>query len=202
MVLLNNHEEAHGPYTHTVRVDDHHGGRMATRDLLQAGHRRIAYIAGGEGNSTSLARQAGYAAALMQAQIADDPVLVVPGNGRAQAGEQALRVSRALSEPPTAVFCYNDLTAIGLLRAAREAGVGIPADLAVVGFDDIPMAAYTWPSLTTVAQPKFDLGRRAVEMAVALIQEGPEHARDVVLQGWLIVRESCGAGQRLAAFGS
>jgi DNA-binding LacI/PurR family transcriptional regulator len=198
VVLLNNHQEAHGPYTHGVRVDDLHGGRMATRHLLEVGHRRIAYVAGGEGNSTSQARQDGYATALAEAGVAMAPERIIPGNGRVQAGAHALPMLRSLAGQPTAVFCYNDVTAIGLLRAAREAGIRVPEDLAVVGFDDIPMAAYVYPALTTVAQPKFDLGRQAMEMAVTLIRSEPQHARDVVLRGRLIVRESCGVGRRIA----
>jgi len=90
------------------------------------------------------------------------------------------------------VFCYNDMTAIGLLRAAREAGVVVPDDLAVVGFDDIPFASYVTPALTTIAQPKFELGRRAMQMASALIEGRPadEAVTNVILRGQLIVRQS------------
>jgi DNA-binding LacI/PurR family transcriptional regulator len=99
----------------------------------------------------------------------------------------------ALDGSPTAVFCYNDMTAIGLLRAAREIGVAVPQDLAVVGFDDILLASYVCPPLTTVAQPKTQMGRQAFQMALALmtahdpVEEG---FSNVSVRGELIVRES------------
>jgi DNA-binding LacI/PurR family transcriptional regulator len=110
----------------------------------------------------------------------------------------------ALDERPTAAFCYNDMTALGLLHAAWRASLCIPGELAVVGFDDIGMAAYTQPPLTSIAQPTGEMGRRAVEMVLALVEtasRGEADAPNVVVQGKLIVRESTGAtyaGQVLA----
>ena len=101
----------------------------------------------------------------------------------------------ALAEPPTAVFCYNDVTAIGLLRAAREAGLSVPQNLSLVGFDDIPFASFMYPSLTTIAQPKFEMGEQAMQMALALMAtksvSGAE-VSDIVVKGQLIVRGSSG----------
>jgi DNA-binding LacI/PurR family transcriptional regulator len=102
----------------------------------------------------------------------------------------------ALNEPPTAIFCYNDMTAIGLFRAAREMGLSIPQDLAVVGFDDIPFASYVHPALTTIAQPTLDMGRQAMQMMLALTANGATRGADVaniIVQGQLIVRASSGA---------
>jgi len=104
------------------------------------------------------------------------------------------------SDVPSAVFCYNDMTAIGLLRAVRRAGVGVPGELAVVGFDDIPFAAYVSPSLTTIAQPKPEMGKRAVEMALALMggeASDPFGYTNIVVRGRLVVRESSGEGAPL-----
>jgi DNA-binding LacI/PurR family transcriptional regulator len=98
-----------------------------------------------------------------------------------------------LDEPPTAVFCYNDMTAIGLLRAARETGLTIPEDLAVVGFDDILLASYVSPSLTTIAQSKAEMGQLAMHMALDLMQTtnpAAEGISDIVVKGKLIKRES------------
>ena len=117
------------------------------------------------------------------------------GTGRTEAGEQAFYALMALAEPPTAGFCDNDVTAIGLLCAAREAGLSVPQDLSVVGFDDIPFASYMYPALTTIAQPKFEMGKQAMQMALALM---PAHAlpaaevSDIVGKGTLIVRSSSG----------
>ena len=98
-----------------------------------------------------------------------------------------------MDECPTGVFCYNDMTAIGLMRSAGAAGLSIPGDLAVVGFDDIPFASYVRPSLTTVAQLKAEMGRWATEMALALIG-APSPAEgdftDLEIKGQLIIRES------------
>ncbi len=192
VVLLNSHREQSGPYTFSVSVDNEHGGYLATRHLIQGGHRRIAYVRGAEGSSDSLARQSGYRRALEEAGLAFDPALVAPGTGRAGSGERALPRLLALDEPPTALFCYNDMTAIGLLRAARQRGLSVPRDLAVVGFDDIPFASYVQPSLTTVVQPMDEMGRLAVEMVLALTHGEPDGSEtaNVIVQGTLIVRES------------
>ena len=171
VIMLNSHSQQLAPHTLSVRVDDVHGARLATEHLLALGHRPIAHVTGPAGHSPSADRLAGYRAALTAADLPFDPALIFSGTGRPAGGEGALPLLLALTERPTAVFCYNDMTAIGLLRAARLAGLHVPDDLAVVGFDDIPFAAYVSPALTTVAQPKFDLGQRAMDMALKLIED-------------------------------
>jgi DNA-binding LacI/PurR family transcriptional regulator len=200
VVLINSHREQRGPYTFSVAVNDRHGGSLATEHLIRLGHRRIAYITGPADHSDDLERLAGYHEALTEAGIDSDPALVVPGTGHAGGGERALPVLGALDDRPTAVFCYNDMTAIGLLQAARQSGLPIPQDLAVVGFDDIPLASYVQPPLTTIAQPKPEMGRQAMEMVLALLANGGQGAGDVssiVVQGQLIVRESSDAMRHL-----
>ena len=193
VVLLNNHSEQSGRYTFSVTVDNPHGGHLATQHLIDLGHRRIAYANGPAYISSSEGRLTGYHQALIEAGIPPELDLVVPGTGRTEAGEQALRTLVALAEPPTAVFCYNDVTAIGLLRAAREAGLSVPQDLSVVGFDDIPFASYSYPSLTTVAQPKFEMGKQAMQMALVLMSaSNSSEVSDIVVKGQLIVRGSSG----------
>jgi DNA-binding LacI/PurR family transcriptional regulator len=138
---------------------------------------------------------AGYRQALTEAGIPFDPRLVVAGSGRTGGGARALPLLMTLDEPPTAVFCYNDLTATGLLHAAREEGVEVPQELAVVGFDDILLASYVYPPLTSVAQPKAEMGRQALQMALTLMTaEDPtaEGFSNIVLRGQLVVRESSG----------
>lgn len=199
IVLINSHRENGGRYTYSVSVDNQHGGHLATSHLIRLGHRRIAYLSRPSDYRSNLERQAGYRQALAEAGIPFDPALVVPGSGRVDAGERALPLLMELEELPSAVFCYNDLTAVGLLRAAREAGLSIPGDLAVVGFDDILLASYVSPPLTTISQPKAHMGRLALEMALTLmatedpIQEG---ISDIVVQGQLIVRESSHIGMQ------
>ena len=195
IVLINNHNEESGRYTFSVSVDNRHGGRLAAEHLVQLGHRRIAYVAGPANHSSDLDRLAGYRQAHVEGGIEPDPALVVPGNGRPGGGEEALQAILALDPRPTAVFCYNDMTAIGLIHAAQQAGLSIPQDVALVGFDDILFASYLYPPLTTVAQPKVEMGQRAMHMMLSLItakEESEEDLANVVVQGKLIVRASSG----------
>jgi DNA-binding LacI/PurR family transcriptional regulator len=193
VVLINDHSSQGRQYTFSISVDNRHGGRLATQHLISRGHRRIAHIAGPDGHSSSDDRLAGYRQALAEAGLQDDPSMMRPGDGLAAGGQRALGVLLGQASPPTAVFCYNDMTAIGVLLAARERGLRLPKDLSVVGFDDIPFAAYVYPALTTIAQPKFDMGQRALAMLLALVKAG-DAARstvaDVIVQGNLVVRQS------------
>jgi DNA-binding LacI/PurR family transcriptional regulator len=194
IVLINNHNEDSGRYTFTVSVDNCHGGRLATRHLIELGHRRIAYVTAPADHSSDLDRMTGYRQSLSEAGLEPFPALVIPGNGRADGGEQALESLNALDVRPTAVFCYNDMTAIGLIAAARHAGLSVPGDLAVVGFDDIPFAKYCYPPLTTIAQPKIEMGQLAMKMALSLMainaETGDQELSNVVVYGKLIVRAS------------
>jgi DNA-binding LacI/PurR family transcriptional regulator len=195
VVLINSRSEERGAYTFSVMVDNRHGGYAATKHLLLAGHRRIAYIAGPANHSDNLERLAGYRQALSETSVEEDPELEVPGTGRIGAGERALPTLLERPEPPTAVFCYNDATAIGLLAAARAAGLKVPENLAVVGFDDIAFASYVHPPLTTIAQPMHALGRLAVDMVLALMAHGDTGeapVSNIVVRGRLIVRKSSG----------
>ena len=194
VVLVNNHNRQNGHYTFSVSVDNQHGGYLATRHLIERGHCRIGYVSGPAHHSNDTERLAGYRQALDEAGITFNPDLVVPGNGRLDGGNLALYTLTRLLERPTAVFCYNDMTAIGLMSAARQSDVSVPEDLAVVGFDDIPLAAYVYPPLTTVAQPQRDMGRQAMDMALSLMTVGdlPASFSNVVVQGKLVVRESSG----------
>lgn len=193
VVLINNHNEQSGHYTYTVTVDNHQGGLLAMEHLLALGHRRIAYVTGPEDHSSDMERMGAYRLALEVHGLPWAPELVVRGNGWPDGGRRALEELTSLAEPPTAVFCYNDMTAIGLMRTARERSIRIPQSLAVVGFDDIPLAAYVDPPLTTIAQPKFEMGQLAMGMLLNLMQAGTpagERLSSPVVQGQLIVRES------------
>ena len=194
VVLVNNHNEQSGRYTFSVSVDNQHGGYLATSHLSERGHSRIAYVSGPADHSDDADRQAGYRQALDKNNLSLDTALVVSSNGRLDGGRRALRTLKGLHPFPSAVFCYNDMTAIGLLSAARQEGLSVPDDLAIVGFDDIPLAAHVHPPLTTIAQPQRDMGRQAMDMTLALIGAGDSTApfSDVVIKGKLIVRESSG----------
>ncbi len=193
VVLLNNHNEQSGHYTYTVTVDNRHGSLLATDHLINQGHIRIAYITGPANHSSDTERMAGYRQALSEHSLPYDPTLVVPGDGKPVGGMRALQALIASAQPPSAVFCYNDMTAIGLLRAAREAGIDVPGDLAVIGFDDIPLASFVCPPLSTISQPKNEMGRLAMEMVLTLAESydavRPEYS-DIVVKGKLEIRES------------
>jgi DNA-binding LacI/PurR family transcriptional regulator len=193
VVLINSHSAQRGPHTFAVNVNNRHGALLAIEHLIQCGHRRIAYVTGPADHSDDEERKAGYRQALTGACIASDPALVIPGTGGADGGEGALPALMALEAPPTAVFCYNDMTAIGLLHAARRAGLLVPRDLAVVGFDGIPFSSLVCPSLTTVSQPMSEMGKQALEMVLSLLDAKDRDRREssnIVVEGRLIVRES------------
>jgi LacI family repressor for deo operon, udp, cdd, tsx, nupC, and nupG len=193
VVLINNHNEQSGHYTYTVTVDNHHGGLLAMEHLLARGHRRIAYVTGPEDHSSDMERMGAYRQALEAHGLPVEPGLILRGNGWPDGGRHALEKLMALTPPPTAVFCYNDMTAIGLMRSARVRGIRVPEALAVVGFDDIPLAEYVDPPLTTIAQPKVEMGQLAMGMLLNLMQSdlpASERLSDTVVQGQLIVRES------------
>jgi DNA-binding LacI/PurR family transcriptional regulator len=198
VVLVNNHNRQSGRYTFSVSVDNQHGGCLATRHLVELGHCRIGYVSGPADHSDDAERLAGYRQALDEVDIPFDPALVVPGDGRLTGGERALHTLTDLAPMATAVFCYNDLTAIGLISSARQAGLSVPDDLAVVGFDDIPLATHVYPPLTTIVQPQRDMGRQSMDMALALMTAGNSIIpfSDVVIKGKLVVRESSGFGAK------
>jgi DNA-binding LacI/PurR family transcriptional regulator len=146
------------------------GGRAATRHLIELGHRRIAMISGPEHVLCCAARLDGYRTAMAAAGLAVDPELVAFADLNREDGCAAARTLLALPEPqrPTAVFAANDLQALGAYQAAREAGLRIPDDLSVVGFDDLPVVAWVDPPLTTVHQPLTEMAVAATELALTL----------------------------------
>jgi len=192
IVLINNQKQQKG-LIHSVAVDDIQGGQLATDHLLSQGHCVIGYISGPADYTSNSNRLAGYQRALAAANIPFDPALVQPGNGRVEGGEQ---VTQLLNRVPhlTAIFCYNDMTAIGALSTLKRHGLRVPDDISLVGFDDIPFAAYVDPPLTTIQQPKDEMGRLAVQMLLDLLNGKP--VANVMLPGQLIVRESTRAIER------
>ncbi len=187
IVLINNQQQ--GSFIHSIAIDDTQGAKLATNHLLALGHRTIGHICGPKGYAASKNRLAGYRSALKKAGIIFDPTLVVAGNGRIEGGAQ---ITRLLSHTPipTAVFCYNDITAIGALSTLRQHRIRVPADMALVGFDDIAFGMYVDPPLTTIHQPMLEMGQQAMHMALTLMNDPASQVSDVVIPGELIVRES------------
>jgi LacI family transcriptional regulator len=166
------------------------GGRMATEHLIGLGHRRIGAITGHRGWCASVDRLAGYHSALLAAGLPIVPAYVREADFQIQEGYRAAHELLALPDPPTAIFAMSDPMAIGTMRAARERGLEVPADLSVVGFDDVQVAAVVTPPLTTISQPLEEMGRLAVALLYRQIDGQPLDATRVELSTRLVVRAS------------
>lgn len=175
-----------------VDVDGAAGFRMATEHLIARGHRRIAVLAWPESSRTGNDRLAGYLAAMRAADLEIDPFLIAHGEWKFEFGYATTQ--RWLAAPreqrPTAIVAVSDIMAVGAIQAGQACGLTIGRDLAVVGFDDVPMAGYLQPPLTSIRQPIREAGRRCVEILVALLNQTPLAERQVLLTPELIVRES------------
>lgn len=171
-----------------VFVDQVEGARLATRHLLARGHRRIAHLCGPGDWSEARARREGFLAEMSEAGAAEEAVVSREGDWTAASGA-AIAAELLADREVTAVFSSNDQMALGVLHTARLLGRRVPEDVAVVGFDDIPEAAYFAPPLTTVRQEFAELGRRAVARLLALI-EGGDAAFAAPVAAVLVVRES------------
>lgn len=178
----------------TLSVDNFGGARAMVAHLAGHGHRRIAMVRGPEPNHDAAERLRGYRAALADAGIAADAALEVEGDFTEEAGFRAVRRLLALDRRPTALFAANDSTAIGAMSALREAGAAVPREMAVAGFDDIPISRYLTPALSSVRVSISDLGARAMEQLVRAVEEENRHARiHQTLPTTLVIRDSCGS---------
>ena len=187
IVLLN--DQYPGAFVHSVMICNQEGTRAVAEHLLGLGHRRIAYIGDQFGYQSDTERHAGYREALDAAGIPPLPELVVQGDGKPEAAVRAMEQLLALGDPPTAVCCYNDMTALGAMRATRMRGLRVPEDISIAGFDDLFVASYTDPPLTTVRQPMRRMGQLAMENLIKLMS-GEESAVRIKIRPELIVRES------------
>lgn len=182
--------EVPGVSVDTVLTNHLQGGRLATQHLWDLGHRRIACISGGSNLSPSAERLIGYQQILHENGILYDESLVVRGDFQYVSGYEAARQLLALADPPTAVFACNDLMAVGVISAVTELGLRVPQDLSVVGFDDVRLASFTNPPLTTIAQPKYEIGVIATEMLLARAQNIDAPTRLQRLDTELVIRQS------------
>jgi DNA-binding LacI/PurR family transcriptional regulator len=187
IVLLNNQHPSE--FVHSVMIANTEASFQATRYLIELGHRRIAYLGDQFGGQSDSERFAGYRRALDSSDLPFRPELLVHGDGKAEGGGPAMAQLLSLSQRPTAVFCYNDMTALGALLQIRAAGLRVPQDISLVGFDDLFVAQYSDPPLTTVRQPMRQMGRLAMETLFQLLS-GVESTQNIKVPGELIVRES------------
>ena len=196
-------DQSPDPALPAIDVDHLHGSYLATKHLLDLGHRRIAHLTfddtplDPDAVGSQATRYRGYLKAFAEQGIEPDPAWLIRGPREIEGGRlMAHALLERFPDPaarPTAIAAFNDRTAIGVLRGCYEAGVRVPEEMAVIGFHDIPTARYTTPALTTIGHPLIELGEMAAESLFVLIQGGEVAERDRTVPVSLVVRESCGA---------
>lgn len=192
-VLINSQAESEAGLLHWVSVDDRKGAQLAVEHLLQLGHCSIGYLGISSRPRSNQQRLLGYQSALAVANVPynDARVVIIPGDEASHeediaAGKSSLPL--LLEAGVTAVFCYNDMTAVGVLMACRELGIAVPGEMSVIGYDDIRMASYVTPPLTTIQQPKVQLGSLATQVMMDLLNNRP--GRNHLLAPTLMLRAS------------
>jgi len=187
------HGSLNGCGYHYVDVDNQAGAYQAVKHLIDLGHERIGFVSNASFSySGARDRFAGYQQALEEHGLAPDDSLIQIGAFVPESGQRAMDELLHLPVPPTAVFVASDVVALGAITAVYEAGLQIPEEIALVGFDDIFLAAQVRPPLTTIRVPAYGLGWTAAELLITQI-EGDEEITSVTLEAELVVRESCGA---------
>jgi DNA-binding LacI/PurR family transcriptional regulator len=196
IVVINN--QAAENFRYSIFHDDVDGARQITRHLIDLGHRRIAYLGDSLSGRTSLDRLTGFHSEMDSAGLVVPPEYIyeVPG-GTPELGATSVNHFLDLPERPTAIICFNDMLAIGLLKALQQAGLEIPADISITGFDNIRFSTYTNPPLTTFDQPKRYIGMEATRLLLGLLHPEAEIHADrseiKILRGRLLKRKSTAA---------
>jgi LacI family transcriptional regulator len=175
-----------------VGADNHEGITAAIEHLVGFGHKRIGLIRGPTESTTADERLDAYRIAVERLKLDDDPALVIQGNYQVDGGYRAAREFISMSQRPTAILAANDMSAIGVMNAASEAGLSIPGDLSLVGLDDIELASYARIDLTTIALQRRDMGAAAAALLLDRIRKKRKKARQVLFPMKLIVRGSTG----------
>jgi LacI family transcriptional regulator len=185
-----------GPIS-TVGVDNFLGGYRATEHLIHQKHHRIAMLAGGFNFSDrSFHRWHGYKRCLKDHNIPYDPALLLQTQYTLLSGRDGIKKLLSLKKPPTAVFCSNDFIALGAMQGARELGLNLPEDLSIVGFDDIQIATFVTPALTTISQPAYNMGSLGAEILLDNIEKRLHKPVHKILETSLVVRESTAISSR------
>ena len=194
IVVVDN--QAAEDYEYSIYHDDLYGSHQVTRHLIDLGHTRIAYMGNARAGRTTLERLSGFREAMQAAglPIPESFIFQAP-NGLPEGGLVGAQYFLQLPERPTAIVCFNDMSAIGLLRGLQVSGVQIPKDCSVAGFDNIALAAFVTPPLTTFHQPKYELGYEAARMVLDLLNPSSSSGRTAPakilrLRGELLVRAS------------
>lgn len=181
------------PIKNSVVPDDYYGAGLATGHLINLSHRRIGYINGPENWHTCRARLSGYRDTLAGHNLPFEPSLVQPGDWEIESGYAAAKNLLKLAEQPSAIFAANDLMALGAIYAVQDAGLSVPEDMAVVGYDNRNFTKTFRPRITTVSMPVIEMGGVAAELLLNQIAEGRKEEEEIKVKGQLIIRETCGA---------
>jgi LacI family transcriptional regulator len=190
VVLLNCH--INNPHFETIVTDGFSGAREMVAYLLSIGHTRIAVIKGDNDNSESQERLRGFRAAMTDHGLPYDTGMEFDGDFTEASGFEAARKILEMKERPTAIFAFNDSMAIGAIGAIREAGLHIPDDISICGFDDIPVAKYLSPSLTSVHVPIHDLGVMAItRLFHRLLKQSMDDTTQTFVKTTVCIRDSC-----------
>ncbi|MFC5650613.1 LacI family DNA-binding transcriptional regulator [Paenibacillus solisilvae] len=177
---------------HSVLTDNFKGGALAAEHLLSKGHRRIAVLSENFKVTSSFERVRGFRFALFEAGIALDEADIISCDSSIRDGKRAAAALIRRENSPSAIFCCNDLLAIGALQAAKETGVRVPEQLSIIGFDDTILSTVTNPALTTIAQPMDQMVKLAFDLLIRSLENTDEIKQRIVMQPELIVRESTG----------
>jgi len=200
-VICIDHHHDHTEWP-SVTADSYGGARSAMQHLADLGHRRIAFITGNEELGSARARHRAYDDAVAIHRLEKDAALVQTGDFSTRGGRDAMQRLLKLRQRPTAVFAANDLSAFGAISVLQSAGIRIPEDMSVVGFDDLPSASQLHPALTTVRQPISEMGRAAVNSLLGMVVGLEVATPQITLPTELMVRDSTAENPRLPALRS
>src|SRR5450755_2499098 len=187
LVLLNNQHV--GRFVHSVSIDNVSGAEKATKHLAGLGHTKIAYIGDRFGMQSDTERLRGYRKGLRACGIPLRGEFILQGDGKPDGAREAASHLLSLPDPPGAIFCYNDMSALGVLEEAAQRDLEVPRDLSICGFDDLFFTPFLNPPLTTIRQPKREMGRQAMTLLLQLLA-GEQHGKTIAVEGELIVRSS------------
>jgi len=175
-----------------INIDDFAGAVLAMEHLTGLNHKRIGFLSGTRDIPAGLQREEGYIKTLKEYNIDIKSKLIVEGDWTFKSGRDALDRFISNDQAPTAIFASNDLMALGLIQRAQEMNIKVPEDLSIIGFDDISMAALVNPSLTTVRQPRLEMGKVAIELLINKLQKRSDIKNNILLKNKLIIRNSTG----------
>jgi DNA-binding LacI/PurR family transcriptional regulator len=186
--------KANENFNYSIYHDDVDGSQQVTSHLIQLGHKKIAYFGNSKSGRTTQDRLIGFRTEMKNAglDIPSEYIFEVEGS-EPQLGKIGLDYFQKLPNPPTAIMCFNDMLAIGLLRACKISGIKVPEDISITGFDNITFSAFTNPPLTTLDQPKYSIGNEAAQLLLDLLknmENSNNTHKEKILKGRLLVRES------------